>query len=30
MSTALYDALDTLERELLLNEAIRPRLDARQ
>ena len=30
MSTALYDALDTLERELLLNEAIRPRLGARQ
>lgn len=25
MSTALYDALETLERELLLNEAIRPR-----
>lgn len=24
MSTALYDALETLERELLLNEAIRP------
>ena len=30
MSTALYDALDTLERELLLNEAIRPRLAPRQ
>ena len=30
MSTALYDALDTLERELLLNEAIRPHLGARQ
>ena len=27
MSTALYDALETLERELVLNEAIRPRLD---
>src|SRR5262245_222654 len=30
MSVALYDALDALEHELALNEAIRPRTERRQ